>query len=360
MKNNEIIINDYRGHGVSLMHHWRIHAYNLRLFPIRKPLNILHSLYEWKTHKTFLKSRPFLIRLNTSAICNLKCPCCRTKESFNLKPGQSREPYLMSLEIFEKVLSQTRSLTQRMSFHITGEPMMNTKLFEMIKMAHKQKIFTYFCTNYNLMTEAHLSQIFESGLDKLRICFDGFSQDAYNKYRVGGNVEKLKQAIAMTMKEKRQRKASRPVVEVQIIRFLHVQPELSQIKQFCDEHGVDRIFSIPDGCNFDGSHKLTVQGKPYTGCFWPWVSMIVDSDGSVYTCGQGFDNMTPFGNVKTDTIDSIWNNELYKETRQFLSGKSNKKEDLNLFCNNCPDGFGYNGPVVMSKGEPYLSQIQKA
>jgi len=360
MKIAERTIKDYKGHGVSLLHHWKTHGYELNLLPICKPLNILHGLYEWKSRKHFLKSRPFLFRLNTSAICNLRCSPCLRKESFNLKPGQSREPYMMSLEIFDKLISQTGSYAQRMTFHITGEPLMNAKLFEMVKKAHECKVFTYFSTNFTLMTPELLPQLFESGLDKIKICFDGFSQEAYGKYRVGGDVEKLKQEIAMTMEEKRRRGTSRPVVEVQIITFFHVQPELPQIKQFCQDHGVDRIVTLPDGCNFDGSHTLTVQGKMYTGCFWPWLNMAVDSDGSVYTCGQGFDDLIPYGNVKTDTIDSIWNNELYTETRRFLSGKSARREDLKLKCYNCPDGFGHQGPVVMSKGKPpYLSRNQK-
>jgi len=359
MKVREITMDDYKGHGVSLLHHWKFHGLEMQLFPIRKSLNLLQGLYEWKSRKIFLKSKPFLVRLNTSAICNLSCPPCFDKEAFNLKPGQSREKYIMSTEIFEKVLSQTGSHAQRMTFHITGEPMMNPKLFEMVKKAHKHKIFTYFCTNYNLMTPALLPKLFESGLDKIRIGLDGFSQEAYNIYRVNGDVEKLKRAIAMTMEEKRRRGVSRPLVEVQIITFFHVQPELPQIRKFCREHGVDRIITIPDGCNFDGSHKITVQGKPYSSCFWPWINMIVASDGSVYTCGQRLEDRISYGNVKTDSLDSIWNNELYMETRRFLSGKSKKRKDLDLFCYDCPDGFGHEGPIVMAKGEPHLYRNKK-
>jgi MoaA/NifB/PqqE/SkfB family radical SAM enzyme len=354
MSLTERTFKNYKGHGVSLLHHWKTHGYEFPLLPIRKPLNILHGLYEWKSHKSVLKSMPFLVRLNTSEICNLRCSCCRLKNSFNLKPGQSRDQYVMNLDTFDKVLSQTGAHAQRMTFHISGEPMMNPNLFKMVRKAHERKVFTYFSTNFNLMTPALLPELFESGLDKLRICFDGFSQEVYETYRVGGDVEKLRQAIAMTMEEKRRRGAPRPVVEVQIILFAHVQPEVDQIKRFCKEQGVDQIIMIPDGCNFDGSHVLTVQGKPYTGCFWPWLNMVLNFDGAVYPCGQGFDGRIPYGNVNRESVASIWNNELFTETRRFLSGKSPRRADLNLQCYNCPDGFGYQGPVVMSKGEPYL------
>jgi radical SAM protein with 4Fe4S-binding SPASM domain len=263
----------------------------------------------------------------------------------------------MSSDVFDRVISQVGSYAQRMTLHITGEPMMNSRLFEMVRRAHERKIFTYFSTNYNLMTAELLPQLFESGLDKIRICLDGFTQESYGKYRRGGNVEKLKQAIAMTLEERRRRGASRPVVQVQIIKFLHVQQEIPQIRQFCEEHGVDQIFIIPDGCNFDGSDIHVHQGKPYSGCFWPYLTMVIDYDGSVYPCGQGgFDIRSPYGNVKNDAIDSIWNNELYTETRRFLAGRSTKRRDLQLLCYDCPWSFGQEGLLVMPQGEPYLAR----
>lgn len=360
MKTKEIALKDYKGHRVSLLRQWKMHAYNIQLFPIRKPLNILHSLYSWKIRKTNLKSHPAVIRLNTSAICNLRCiPCCSTKKSFNLKEGQSREKYLMSTEMFKSVLSQTGHKAQRMTFHITGEPMMNKNLFEMVKMASEQNISTYFSTNYNLMTPELLPKLFDSGLHKIRIGFDGFSQEAYSKYRMGGDVEKLKQAIIMTMNEKKRRKVSYPIVEVQIITFYHVQPEIDQIKNFCREHGVDRIFSLPDGCNFDGSHEKVVEAKPFTSCFWPWLSMVLDSNGDIYSCGQDFEDLIPYGNIKTDSIESIWNNELYHETRKFLSGKSKKRDDLKINCYNCPAKFGQKGKILLSDHEIYLSKMRE-
>jgi len=356
MNTSEKTLKSYKGHGVSLLHHWRLHGYELQLRPVRKVLNILRALFEWKTRKAEVKSRPCIVRLNTSAVCNLNCPACLKKESFNLAPGQSREPYLMSLNTFDRVLSGAGANAQRMTFHITGEPMMNPRLFEMIKRAHEQKVVTYFSTNFNLVTRAILPKLFESGLDKIRICLDGFSQETYGKYRVGGSVEKVKQGISMVMEEKRRRGASRPMVQVLVITFNHVKPELEKIKTFCHEQGVDQVLMIPDGCNVDGSHVATIQGKPYAGCFWPWVSMVVDADGSVYTCGESFDGRLPYGNVNKDTIDSIWNNEVYTETRRFLSGKSAKREDLKLPCYDCGEHFGTRGTIHLSEDIPMFSR----
>jgi len=353
------ILKNYHHHVVSLIHHWRMHSYELPLRSFHKVLNILQNIYEWKTHKIITKSRPFIVRMNTSALCNLRCPPCINKESFKVKPGQSREPFLMSQKTFDKILSETSKHAQRMTFHITGEAMMNPKLFDMVKKAHERNIFTYFSTNYNLMTPELLSRIFDSGLSKVKIAFDGFTQMTYEKYKVGGDVEKLKQMIALTMEEKRRRRSKHPIVEVQIITFHHVKPEIEQIKQFCQEQGVDRIMCIPDGCNFDGSHEMAIIGKPYRQCFWPWLQTAIDSNGNVFPCGQGFEGLIPLGNVNNESFDSIWNGRLYRETRLFLSDKSPKRDDLQLQCYDCPDNFGKHGLQVLERGTPILSQNQE-
>jgi radical SAM protein with 4Fe4S-binding SPASM domain len=349
----------YHHHVVSLMHHWHMHNYEMHLRPFNKFLNILRGVYEWKTHRIVLKSRPFLVRLNTSAICNFRCPPCLKKESFKLKPGQSREPFIMSMETYDNILNVAGPYAQRMTFHITGEPLMNSRLFDMVKKAHERKIFTYFSTNYNLMTPELITAMFDSGLSKIKIAFDGFTQKTYDTYRVGGDVEKLKRLIALTMEEKRRRKARHPMVEVQIITFHHVMPEIDEIKQFCREQGVDQIMSIPDGCNFDGHHTKEVNGTPYKHCFWPWLQAAVDSDGNVFPCGQDFDGLLPLGNVNNESFDSIWNGELYRETRLFLSGKAPKRDDLDLHCYKCPSGFGKSGKWVLPMGTPLLLRNKK-
>lgn len=355
----QLTVKNYHHHVVSLLHHWRMHGYELHLRPFHKVLNVIRSICEWKIHRVHVKSRPLIIRLNTSAICNLRCPPCLVKESFHLKPGQSREEYLMTQKTFDKILSEAGPNAQRMTFHITGEAMMNPGLFDMVKKAHEQKIFTYFSTNYNLMTPELLASMFDSGLSKIKIAFDGFSQKTYEKYKVGGDVEKLKKMIILTMEEKRRRKTKYPVVEVQIIMFRHVIPEVDQIKQFCMEQGVDHIMCLPDGCNFDGSHEKAIIGKPLKHCFWPWLHAAVDSNGNVFPCGQIFDGLVPYGNINNESFDSIWNGELYRETRLFLSGKSKKRDDLKLQCYDCPSGFGKQGLWVLLRGTPILFRDQE-
>ena len=51
-------------------------------------------------------------------------------------------------------------------------------------------------------------------------------------------------------------------------------------------------------------------------CILPWIHMQIDSDGSTRPCCNSAKGSSPMGNVLTDNIVSIWNNENYKLLRR--------------------------------------------
>lgn len=61
--------------------------------------------------------------------------------------------------------------------------------------------------------------------------------------------------------------------------------------------------------------------KSDTFCIYPWIHMYVNPDGNVLPCCIGEYNK-PLGNVRTHSIEQIWNNDRYKTMRQnMLQGK---------------------------------------
>jgi radical SAM protein with 4Fe4S-binding SPASM domain len=174
-------------------------------------------------------------------------------------------------------------------------------------------------------------------LDVISVCQDGYSQEAYEKYRVGGDVGCVKAGIAMVMAYKRAHRCDHPALNVYTLTFRHVQPEIDMIKHFCSEQGVDQLQFRPDQFNWDGSSVYRPHRRPYGKCFWPWLTTTIDTDGSVYPCGcrYPFEKWQPYGNLKKQTFEEIWNGVRYVETRQFLTGRTPKRAELNLPCYTC-------------------------
>lgn len=117
---------------------------------------------------------------------------------------------------------------------------------------------------------------------------DGFTQKAYEQYRINGDVTRVKDGLRLLMDYKRAGNHMRPRVNVFTMTLRQVVPEMDQIRAFWTEIGVDQLTFRPDESNLDGSyeHKTTVQ--PIGKCFWPWLTLSVDVDGSVYPCPVAF------------------------------------------------------------------------
>lgn len=65
-------------------------------------------------------------------------------------------------------------------------------------------------------------------------------------------------------------------------------------------------------------------------CPLPWRAMLIDIDGDVRVCCF---NSVILGNLHSDSVASIWNNEKYQELRRRL-----KENDFSCGCSNdCPN-----------------------
>lgn len=137
------------------------------------------------------------------------------------------------------------------------------------------------------------------------------------------------------MEYKRRNNLRKPFLNVFVITFNHVIPEIKQIVDFCKYHKVDQLTFRPDQLKFDNSYKGESNKKKYKDCFWPYLTMTIDTNGTVYPCSFAHGGPFNYGNIIESSLEEIWNNELYTETRKFLSGKYTKIEALRLPCYNC-------------------------
>ena len=92
-------------------------------------------------------------------------------------------------------------------FYFQGEPFLNPGFLDMVKYASEKKIYTATSTNAHYLTDAIAKRTVESGLDRLIISIDGTTQDVYQQYRVGGNLEKVLEGAKNIVKWKKELKS---------------------------------------------------------------------------------------------------------------------------------------------------------
>jgi len=306
----------------------------LRKVTLRRLVQAILAVIEWKLHRTRCSSRPFAFRIEPAATCNLRCPLCSTTYR-KFYPGEVR---VMTLHLFETILKKIQKHAWRITFYMEGEPMMNPRLFEMIELtAHDRNIFTSFSTNLTLMREKLLDPMFRSGIDWISVSLDGFRQENYEKYRVNGRVQDVLDGIAMIMAWRRRNRLRYPYVEVNMIDFFHISAEeRNDLEKFCAAHEVDEFRVRPEVFGLMGRYDPTIVRELPSKCHWPWISMSIDCEGSVYACPIAFEQRVSYGNLANSSLDEVWNGELYVATRTYLSQKDDVREGLpKLPCYDC-------------------------
>ena len=131
-----------------------------------------------------------VLHLEASYLCHLSCPQCIPAK---LRPSLSAPPYNMSAamlqSLMEQLLREGVTTVRTIHFEGRGDPLANPNLGELIRLSKQ-----YF-PNAIAMVTTHASYPYKSwlttcGLDILRASIDGAFAASYEKYRIGGNLDR--------------------------------------------------------------------------------------------------------------------------------------------------------------------------
>ncbi len=131
-----------------------------------------------------------ILHLEASYLCHLSCPQCIPAK---LRHSMSAPPYNMSTamlrSLMEQLLSEGVKIVRIIHFEGRGDPLVNPKLGELILLSKQ-----YFPNAVSMIT-THASYPYKSwlttcSLDILRASIDGAFADSYEKYRIGGRLDK--------------------------------------------------------------------------------------------------------------------------------------------------------------------------
>lgn len=319
----------------------------LEKFSAKKLLNLLSVVFQKKVGVSKVWGTPFLLFVDTTNICNLRCPLCPT--GLNL-PGYERG--VMKFDTFKKVIDEIGGCLFSVGLYDWGEPFLNKDIFKMIKYANKKKVITFLSTNANLLDEAKIKKIVESQLDQIVISLDGVDEKSYAKYRVKGDYSRVINNVRALVELKKKMGSNKPFIEWQFLVMKHNEKDIGAAKEMSRKLGVDSIHFRPINlCDtpFQGTYdkNLAVEWLPTnanykfeydrpplnkTTCLWLWYSIFVNWKGDIYPCCETFEERHKFGSIYKDSIRDIWNNDYYLDARSLFLGRTPTKKTI---CNSC-------------------------
>jgi radical SAM protein with 4Fe4S-binding SPASM domain len=291
---------------------------------------------------------PISISFEPTTSCNLRCPECPSGlRAFTRPTGMLEAPF------FKKTLDEMAGRLQYLVFYFQGEPYLNKDFLELVKYATSKRIYTATSTNAHYLNDENARKTVESGLDRLIISIDGTTQETYQSYRIGGQLEKVIAGAKNIVKWKKELKSSTPHV---IFQFLVVKPnehQIDEVLKLAEEIGVDEVGLktaqiydyengsplIPENEKYsrykkqaDGTYKI--KNSLLNHCWKLWHSAVITWDGMVVPCCFDKDAWHRMGDLKQETFRELWNNENYKKFRADIIRSRTEIE----MCKNCTEG----------------------
>lgn len=260
---------------------------------------------------------------------------------------------MAQMELFQTAVDQLERELVYLLLYFQGEPYLNPDFLNMAAYASKKGIYTATSTNGHYLNPEKAKQTVESGLREVLISIDGTNQETYSAYRVGGNLEKVKQGVKNLVAARTAARSLHPFI---LIQFLVVKPnehQIEEIQALGKELGVDEVVLktaqiydyqqgsplIPTQAKYsryrkNASGTYVLKNKLDNQCWKLWQGAEITWDGKILPCCFDKDAQYEMGNLQDRPFSSIWRSESYQEFRNQLL-KSRSEIDI---CRNCSEG----------------------
>lgn len=293
-----------------------------------------------------ISGMPVSLSIEPAAICQLRCPECALGSNQLIRSNK-----LMDFDLYKRIIDEVGPNLLYLLLYFQGEPFLSPTIFDMITYANTKNIYTATSTNAQNINQTVASKIVKSGLKKIIISLDGVTQETYETYRVGGNLNKTLQAIEFINAEKKAQNSRFPAIELQMIVFRHNEHEIEAFKKIAQKMKVQKItIKTAQIYNYTEKTELiptikkysrykTINGnwelkkKLHNRCLRMWQSAVITTDGELLPCCFDKNADFSYGNLNKYSVKELWNNDKALSFRKRIL--SNRKSiDM---CQNCSE-----------------------
>jgi len=290
---------------------------------------------------------PTTVTIEPTTLCNLTCPECPSGN------GQlRRRKGNMEMVVYDSILNQIEKTTLWLLLYFQGEPFLHPELFSMIKKAHQNNLYTILSTNGHFLDEKNSKKIIKTGLNRIVISLDGANEETYNKYRKNGNFDKVLEGTKTLTRMKKMMKSHKPIVIIQFLVFRYNQEQIKSIRSLGKQAGADKVQIksaqiynpnqksdiVPTNPKYaryrkNNKNEIELKTKLNNKCSRLWFTTVVSVDGDIAPCCFDKNLDHPMGNIKQNSLKSIWKNASYKQFRQQIL---NNRKSVSI-CRNCTE-----------------------
>lgn len=303
--------------------------------------------------------QPFTVYIEQTRHCNLKCFYC-IHSTRNIPDGEFASlGYAikhMEFDMYERIIKQLSKFPKgikRIVFSGLGEPLMNPRLPEMIKIAVDAHIAdrVEVITNGLLITPELSDKLIEAGLTNINISIQGVSAEQYEEtcgmrinfeqfidnlaylFHHRKNTQIYIKAIDATLKTKEDENRFYEI-------FGNIADRIYVEHLIVMQQQMDGLKPVVDGTKNFYNEELNVSRKV---CAQSFYFLQIGCDYDTFPCPvPGLGKGLSMGNIKDSTLLEIWNGP---KRKKLLRTMLQLEKDSIPECNNCTCFNAINNPL---------------
>jgi radical SAM protein with 4Fe4S-binding SPASM domain len=300
------------------------------------------------TKKPIVWGAPVWVMIEPTNMCNLKCPACPSRaDARNFTHG------MMDMETYRATIDKIEKHSMGVFLAHRGEPFVHKDFIEMVRYAKSKGLIVRTSSNMHFITSAEkAAELIDAGMDWMIVALDGTTEEIYTRYRRGGSLKTVLDAVKFIVSEKRKRNSVTPILMVQFLLFGYNEHQvydaralakdlgcdgfyLKTVQVFGAAQGEDLLPTNPNHRRYDIENgEMVLKVKHRNRCKRIWRYLTIEWDGRIVPCCIDSNWDFPIGHVDDGDINYMWKNEKYMKFRaRVLDNRSAIK-----MCNNCMEG----------------------
>lgn len=266
------------------------------------------------------------VYIEITNICNKRCSFCSVDH---------RKKEEMSVESFEHILKEISPYTRYIYLHVKGEPLLHSKLEEILNLCEKYQMKVNITTNGTLLKQKLSTLLSVSNIRQINVSLHSFNNEPNYMENIIECTKELLEKTSIYMNYRFWALENYELTDQnkELIEQIEKSFSISILDELSNNHHatINSHLFIEEGDEFEWPTLSNPYYKQFGTCYGLRTHIAILVDGTVVPCCLDSDANIPLGNIFTTPLSSILET---KRAKEIVRGFQNNQKCEEL-CKHC-------------------------